>query len=381
MSVYFDNAATSYPKPEKVYRAVDDYQRNIGASPGRGTYTLARKADRIVFEARSLLADLFNIKDVTKKIFTCNVTESINLALKGLLKEGDHVITTQIEHNAVWRPLKTLERQRNIKISVLDCSAGKAFNPLELQKLILPTTGLVVINHASNVTGTLMPVKEAGKICAKNNLPLLVDAAQTAGIYPIDVKDQNISLLAFTGHKGLMGPTGTGGLYIAPNIKIQPLKEGGTGSESMLEHQPEHLPDRFEAGTPNAAGIAGLGAGIEFIMDLGVDKIRSREMELTAYALEKLKIIPDLIIYGPDSASDRTGVIAFNLKNIAPEEVTYVLDEVYEIMARSGLHCSPQAHRAIGTIKGGTVRISFGFYNNKDEVDQLIDALLEITEA
>lgn len=381
MSVYFDNAATSYPKPEKVYRNVDDFQRNIGASPGRGTYSLARKADRIVFAARSLLSDLFNTKDITRIIFTCNVTESINLVLKGLLKEGDHVITTQMEHNAVWRPLKVLESQRNIKISILDCSAGKAFNPLELQKLILPTTSLVVINHASNVTGTLMPLKETGEICAKNNLPLLVDAAQTAGVYPIDVKDQNISLLAFTGHKGLMGPTGTGGLYIAPNIEIQPLKEGGTGSESMLEHQPEHLPDRFEAGTLNTAGIAGLGAGVEFILDHGVDKIRSREMELTAYALEKLKTIPDLIIYGPDSASDRTGVIAFNFKTIAPEEVTYVLDEVYEIMARSGLHCSPQAHRAIGTIKGGTVRISFGFYNNDDEVDQLIDALLEIAEA
>ncbi len=381
MPIYLDNAATTYPKPETVYEAVDHFQRHLGASPGRGTYSKAREADQVVFETRSKLAKMFNIDDITRIVFTLNVTESINLVLKGFLSEGDHVITTGMEHNAVWRPLKVLEKRSNIKISILDCPSGKAFDPANLEKLLKDETRLVVLNHASNVTGTIMPIKEAGEICARHGVPLLVDAAQTAGVYPIDVKDQKISLLAYTGHKGLLGPTGTGGLYLAPGIDVEPLKEGGTGGESLLEHQPDHLPDRFEAGTLNTAGIAGLGAGAEFILDHGVDRIRAHETELTAYALEQFKTIPGLIIYGPDNASDRTGVVAFNFNNIAPEEVTYVLDEVYEIMARSGLHCAPQAHRAIGTVEGGTVRVSFGYFNTRKEIDTLISALFDIATA
>ncbi len=381
MSIYFDNAATSYPKPEEVYRAADDFQRNVGASPGRGTYSNAREADQVVFETRSNLARLFNVDDVSRIVFTANVTESINLVIKGLLSEGDHIVTTGMEHNAVWRPLKVLENHLNVKISALNCPDGKAFDPADFESLLKDKTRLVVLNHASNVTGTIMPIKEAGEICARHGVPLLVDAAQTAGAYPIDIADLNISLLAFTGHKGLLGPTGTGGLYIAPGIEIEPLKEGGTGGESLLEHQPDHLPDRFEAGTLNTAGIAGLGAGVEFILDHGVDRIRAHEMELTAYALEQLKTVPGLNIYGPDSASEQTAVIAFNFGNIAPEEVTYVLDEVYDIMARSGLHCAPQAHRAIGTVEGGTVRVSFGYFNTGAEIDALISALNVVATA
>lgn len=381
MSIYLDNAATSYPKPEEVYRAMDSFQRNIGASPGRGTYSKAREADRVVFDARSGLARLFNVDDVSRIVFTANVTESINLVLKGLLGEGDHIITTGMEHNAVWRPLKVLENSLNVKISVLNCPDGKAFDPADLESLLKDETRLVVLNHASNVTGTIMPIKEAGEICARHGVPLLVDAAQTAGVYPIDLAGLNITLLAFTGHKGLLGPTGTGGLYIAPGIELKPLKEGGTGGESLLEHQPDHLPDRFEAGTLNTAGIAGLGAGVEFILNHGVDRIRAHEMELTAYALEQLKTVPGLNICGPDNASEQTAVIAFNFGKIAPEEVTYVLDEVYEIMARSGLHCAPQAHRAIGTVEGGTVRVSFGYFNTGAEVDALISALNDVATA
>lgn len=381
MSIYLDNAATSYPKPEVVYRAIEDYMRKVGASPGRGTYGKAREADRIVFETRALLARLFNVDDVTRIIFTGNITESINLALKGILNQNDHVITTSMEHNAVWRPLKVLERRLSLKISILDCPGGEAYDPRILKGLMQPETRLVVLNHASNVNGTLMPIKEAGEICASYNVPLLVDAAQTAGVYPLDIQEQKISLLAFTGHKGLMGPTGTGGLYIAPDIVMQPLKEGGTGGDSLLERQPDHLPDRFEAGTLNTAGISGLGAGVEFILSKGLDNIRNHELELTAYTLERLKNIPDIILYGSDSTIERTGVISFNFNNIDPEEVTYVLDEVYGIMARSGLHCAPQAHRSLGTIGNGTVRISFGFFNTKEEVDKLIDALKDIAAA
>jgi len=381
LAIYLDNAATSYPKPSKVYEAVSNYMRDLGASPGRGSYQAARKADEIIYNTRELLAELFGIDDLTRMVFTCNVTESINLALKGFLKAGDHVITTQMEHNAVWRSLKVLENQRRIQISTLHCPKGLSFDLRELESTICPETRLVVVNHASNVTGTIMPVKEVGHICAAKKIPLLVDSAQTAGVLPINVQEMKIDLLAFTGHKGLLGPTGTGGLYIAPGIVLDPLKQGGTGGDSLLEQQPEHLPDRYEAGTLNAAGIAGLGAGVRFILDQGLEKIRYHEIELTGYAIDKLCKIPNLVIYGPQKAEERTAVISFNFSNIAPEEITYVLDEVYEIMARSGLHCAPQAHKTIGTVDGGTVRISLGYYNTKEDVDALIAALNEIAAA
>ena len=378
MGIYFDHAATSYPKPEPVYRAVDHNQRHVGANPGRGAYRRALEAEQIIFKTRRYLGDLFNIPDVTRIVFTANVTESLNLALKGLLRPGDHVITSQMEHNAMWRPLKVLERERGISVSVLPCTAGRSFELADLEKQIRPATRLVAICHASNVTGTLMPVGEAGEICRRRKLALLVDAAQTAGVYPVDVKALNISLLAFTGHKGLLGPTGTGGLYIAPGIELKPLKEGGTGGDSLLEHQPAHLPDRFEAGTMHAAGIAGLGAAVKFILDQGVPKIREHEMALTAYAMERLRQIPGLLVYGPGSAVERTAVLSFNFTDTAPEEVAYVLDEVFGIMVRSGLHCAPQAHRSIGTAERGAVRVSFGYFNRKEEIDQLVKALAKI---
>lgn len=364
MAIYLDHAATSFPKPEAVYQAVDMYQRHLGASPGRGAYRRAREAEQVLFETRRSLGALFNIADVTRVVLTANVTESLNLALKGFLRPGDHVITTHLEHNALWCPLKVLERERGIKISVLPCPGGRAFDPADLAKAIHPTTRLVALIHTSNVTGALMPIKQASEICRRHGLPLLVDAAQTAGVYPIDVQELNISLLAFTGHKGLLGPTGTGGLYIAPGLELQPLKEGGTGGDSLLEHQPEHLPDRFEAGTMPAAVLAGLGAAVKFILEQGVEAVRNHETALTAYALEQLRQIPGITLYGPAGAAERVAVVSFNLEDIAPDETAYVLDEAYEIMVRSGLHCAPQAHRlsilcsgapcasALGTLTG-----------------------------
>lgn len=378
MGIYLDNAATSYPKPEGVYDAVGHYLRHIGASSGRGAYRRALEADSLVYQARKYLARLFNIKDVSRIIFTANVTESLNLALKGLLRNGDHVITSQMEHNAMWRPLKLLERERGIKISVISCPEGAPLDPEELERSISPKTRLVAVNHASNVTGTLMPVEDVGEICRRYGIPLLLDAAQTAGVYPIDVQKVNVSLLAFTGHKGLLGPTGTGGLYIAPGITLDPLKEGGTGGESLPEQMPSYLPDRFEAGTLNVAGIAGLGAAAGFILEQGVERIRAHEQRLTEFALEALKEIPGLTIYGPPNARERVAVLSFNLQDIAPEEVAYVLDEVYEIMVRSGLHCAPQAHRCIGTAGRGTVRVSPGFFNTEEDLETLVKALREI---
>lgn len=378
MAIYLDNAATTYPKPEAVYTAIDHYMRHIGASAGRGAYRRALEADGLVFKTRKLLGRLFNIEDVSRIVFTSNVTESLNLALKGFLQEGDHVVTSHLEHNSMWRPLKLMEREQKISISVVPSPGGKELDVDQLERAIQPKTRLVALTHASNVTGTLMPIKEVGQICHIHNVPLLVDAAQTAGVLPIDVQELNIDFLAFTGHKGLLGPTGTGGLYIAPGLDITPWKEGGTGGESLLEHQPKDLPDRFEAGTLNVAGIAGLGAAIEFILEKGVEQIREHEKALTAYALKQLSQVPSLTVYGPRNAEECVGVFSINLEDVAPVEVAYVLDEVYGIMVRAGLHCAPQAHRCIGTVQRGTVRISPGYFNSKEEIAVLITALQEI---
>ncbi len=381
MAIYFDNAATSYPKPEAVYAAVDHYMRNIGASAGRGAYRRALEADGLVFKTRKVLGRLFNIEDVSRIIFTSNVTESLNLVLKGFLREGDHVVISRMEHNSMWRPLKVLEQEKNIGITVIPSPGGNSLDIEQLESAIQTNTRLVALTHASNVTGTLMPVKEAGRICRFHNIPLLVDAAQTAGVFPIDVRELNIDLLAFTGHKGLLGPTGTGGLYIAPDLEIKPWKEGGTGGESLLEHQPQDLPDRFEAGTLNIAGIVGLGAAVEFILQQGVEKIREHEKALTAFALEQLQQIPGLSMYGPQNAEERVAVFSLNLEDIPPEEVAYVLDEVYGIMARAGLHCAPQAHRCIGTVERGTLRVSPGYFSSEDEITILVKALQEIASS
>jgi len=379
--IYFDNAATSFPKPEVVYDAVDYYYRYIGTSSGRGAYRQALRADEMVLETRNLLGQLFNIKDVNNIVFTANITESLNLALKGLLQTGDHVITSQMEHNAMWRPLKVLEKEKGIEITVIPCPEGRAFDPREIENNIRSNTRLVALNHASNVTGTIMPIKEAGEICNRYQLPLLVDTAQTAGVYPLDLEDCNINLLAFTGHKGLLGPTGTGGLYIEPGVSLKPLKDGGTGGDSMLEHQPEDLPERFEAGTLNLAGIAGLGASVKFLLGKGIGEIRAREKELTSFLLELLNKLPGITVYGPQNAEDRVAVLSFNLENVLPGEAAYILDEVYGIMVRSGLHCAPQAHRCLGTEEQGTVRVGLGYFNTPAEVKQFFKAVKEIAES
>lgn len=377
--IYLDNAATSYPKPEEVYEAVDRFMREIGVSSGRGAYRKALKADRIIYEARKSLAELFGIKDTKQIVFTSNATEALNLAIKGILSQHDHVITSQMEHNAVWRPLKRLEREKGIEITQIPCLPDGSLKDPELVKAaIRSNTRLIVFTHASNVSGTIMPIGEIGEICSESGIPLLVDTAQTAGALSIDVEAMKIDLLAFTGHKSLLGPQGTGGLYIRPGIHLEPLKEGGTGGDSILETQPDILPDRYEAGTLNAAGIAGLQAGLRFILSESVQNIRKRESELTAYLLDRLKEIDAIQIYGPQAPERQVGVVSINMANYQPEEVGYVLDEVYEIMVRTGLHCAPCAHRTIGTIDRGTLRISLGYFNTETEIDDTIKALKQI---
>ncbi|MCL4515845.1 MAG: aminotransferase class V-fold PLP-dependent enzyme [Firmicutes bacterium] len=378
MGIYLDNAATSYPKPEAVYRAVDRFMREIGASSGRGAYRQALLADKVVFSAREALGKLFGIRDASRIVFTSNATESLNLAVKGLLKAGDHVVASSMEHNAVWRPLKRLEAERGIEITVAPCAKDGSLRPEDVIKAIRPNTRLVVMTHASNVTGTLLPVGEVGAAARDRGVLFLVDAAQTAGTCPIDAGTLGIDLLAFTGHKGLFGPTGTGGLYIREGVDLLPFKEGGTGGESILEHQPDHLPDRFEAGTLNISGIAGLLAGVDFILTEGIDRIRGKEKELTGHFLRALEIIPGIEVYGPKDPEKQVGVVSLNISGVMAQDVAYVLDEVYGVMVRSGLHCAPMAHRTIGTIDRGTVRFGIGYFNTIEEIDTMVQALAEI---
>lgn len=378
MTVYLDNAATSFPKPEVVYRAVDEFMRTVGVNAGRGAYKQALEADRIVYETRKSLAKLFNVKDVSRLVFTFNITEALNLALKGILNPGDHVITSSIEHNAVWRPLKVLQEERGISITAVHCDSEGNLDPPKVKNALTKNTKLIVLIHASNVTGTVMPIAEVGAIAREHNIPLLVDSAQTAGSHPIDVETMNIDLLAFTGHKGLMGPTGTGGLYIREGVLIKPLKEGGTGGDSILERQPDSLPDRYEAGTPNICGIAGLGAAVKFILNEGIEKINDKEAALTGYALHKLSGIEGITLYGTKDNTNRVGVISLNIMDLNPQRVGHMLNEKYGIMVRTGLHCAPCAHRTIGTIDRGTIRLGLGYFNTQQDIDCFIGAVKDI---
>jgi len=373
--IYFDNAATSFPKPDTVYQAMEHFMKNIGGNPGRSGHKLSIEAGRIIYETRELLTELFNVKDSSRIVFTANATEALNLGIKGLLRPGDHVITSAFEHNSVMRPLRFLEKEIGIKISVIPPGNNEIIDLKKVESSITKKTRLIVTVHASNVTGDLMPVKEIGKIAKRHNLIFMVDAAQTAGTYPIDVEELNIDLLAFTGHKALFGPQGVGGLYICQGVELQPLKQGGTGSNSEFEEQPDFLPDKYESGTPNTVGIAGLGAGVKYILDEGIDKITKRKKELTEYLSKKLKTIKDIQIYGKQNSDRKTSIVSFNLKNFSSSEISSVLSQNFEIMTRPGLHCSPAAHRTIGTFPQGTVRISLSYFNTEQEIDYLVGVL------
>ncbi|MEJ8554189.1 aminotransferase class V-fold PLP-dependent enzyme [Tepidibacter sp. Z1-5] len=378
MGIYLDNAATSFPKPIQVSDAVYNFMVNIGATSGRGAYEKAMESDRLVYETRKRIASLFNHDDLKKVIFTSNVTESLNLAIKGILKKGDHVITSSLEHNAVWRCLKTLERDIEISISTVPCNEEGYTNSNDVEKYIKENTALIIFTHASNVIGTIQPIREIGVIAKKYKIPFLVDAAQTAGVYPIDVKKDNIDLLAFTGHKSLLGPMGTGGLIVNWDKDINPLKSGGTGGDSSYEYQPNYFPNRLETGTPNVSGIVGLLEAIKFIQEKGIDTILNKEKEVLSYAFKRLEEVEHISIYGPKNTEKIISVIAFNLKDKSAEEVAYELDQNYGIMIRAGLHCAPSAHSVIGTQKIGTARIGIGYFNEKEDIDLFVDALKKI---
>jgi cysteine desulfurase/selenocysteine lyase len=380
VEVYLNNAATTWPKPEAVYRAADYYLRHFGASQGRGSFQRSREATDVIENSRTTLARLFGVSDPARLIFTQNCSLSLNLAIKGILRKGDHVVTSSMEHNSVWRPLKTLEQKGLISLTEVQCQPTGKINLEEVSNACRLNTRLLVSTNASNVTGIIFPIAELTEIAHSHHALILVDAAQTAGVLPIHITGLGIDLLACSGHKGLLGPQGTGALYISPGLKLGTLLEGGTGSMSLSPFQPDSLPSRFETGTLNGPGIAGLGAGIDFILETGVEKIRQVEHDLTAHLLEKLQSIPGIAIYGPQDPDLQVGVVSFNLSDANPEEVATVLDKVYGIMVRTGLHCAPEAHRTIGTIERGTVRVSPGYFNTTQDIGYFIDAMREVAK-
>lgn len=375
--IYLDNAATSWPKPEIVYQATDEFLRTKGGNPGRGSHSMALAARETVEETRMLVARLINA-EIERVIFTLNCTDSLNMGLKGLLKPGDHVITSSIEHNSVVRPLRKLERQ-GIKVTWLSPRSGDGFiMPNDIEEALTRETRLVVMTHASNVTGVIQPIEEYGEIAQRHNLIFMVDAAQTAGKYPIDVKAYNIDLLACSGHKGLFGPPGTGVLYIGERVDLDSLREGGTGSHSEVQEQPLELPYRYESGTVNSVGIAGLGAGLKFIFKEGMEKILAHEKSLTEQLVDGLARIPGITIYGAKERARQAPIISFNFKGYEPGEVGAILDQAFDIKARTGLHCAPAAHKTIGTYPLGTIRLSPGYFNTAKEIEVTIQALEKI---
>ncbi len=366
--IYLDNAATTYPKPESVIKAVSEYMRNCGASPGRGGYSSAMQASSVVYECRENLASLFHLSDPERIIFTKNSTEAINTAIFGLVEKGDEIIISSMEHNAVLRPAHECTR-RGAKLIVAHADCTGRVPPESIEKLITPKTKLICLIHSSNVCGTVNDIYSVAAIARRKGVLTLFDCAQSAGVIDIDAK--NFDMLAFSGHKGLLGPFGTGGLYVRDGISFSPLLFGGTGSLSESALMPAFLPDRLEAGTLNACGIAGLNEGVKFIMHEGVF---DKEKEITEYLYDNLKNISALTIPG---LRERTSAVSVTIKGLDCIEAAEMLDSEYGIAVRSGLHCAPMAHRTLGTITTGTLRISPGFFTKRNDIDLLSAALMK----
>lgn len=375
--LYLDNAATSFPKAPGVAEAVLHFLTQVGASAGRSGHRLAREADALLWETRALVGTLLGVKDPARVVFSLNVTQALNMALMGLLREGDHVVTTGVEHNSVMRPLRHLEQSRGIKVTVTPCFGDGLLDPSELLSQLVPSTRMIVMTHASNVGGGIMPIEEVAK--GKGNALLLVDAAQTAGALPIDMERMGIDILAFTGHKALLGPPGVGGLCIGPGVVVPPLFFGGTGTSSESHDHPSDYPLALEAGTHNMAGVAGLRASLLYILARGVENIREDEEERTGHLFKGLQDIEGIRLYGPHDPAARMPVISLNLDGLHPDHLVTLLDQAYGILARSGLHCAPSAHRVFGTFPEGSVRLSPGPFQTLDDMELVLRALREIS--
>lgn len=374
MSIYLDNAATTYPKPETVYREIDRTLRETGVSPSRGGYRQSLEASRILFEARESLAALFGVADSSRFIITHSATESLNLAVNGLLKTGDHVVTTTMEHNSLARPLHAVSSS-GVEVTWVSGDLDGYVSVASIQKALTPATRLVAMTHCSNVTGALNPAAEIGAMLKERGIIFLLDASQSAGSVPIDIPAMNVDLLAAPGHKGMYGPQGTGFLYIAEGIELKPLLVGGTGSGSTELTPPNELPERYESGTHNISGIAGLKAGTDFIVSKGVENIHRHELLLLGRLVEGLSAMDGIKLFNSDITKPRGSVLSFTVKGIDPAKIGFILDRDFDIAVRVGLHCAPLAHRTIGTFPEGTVRVSPGIFNTTDDIDSFLTAL------
>lgn len=375
-SVYMDNGATSFPKAPGVVDAMVEYMTKIGSNVNRGAYDTSHTAEQIVYETRANLAELFHAEKPELVVFTRNITESLNVLLKGFLKPGDTVITSSVEHNAVMRPLRSLEKT-GVKVQIIPCSTEGDLDVAQFESVLSQGAQLVVMTHASNVSGTVLDLYAVGQICAHYCTPFIIDAAQTAGVLPVSLKDMNASAVAFTGHKGLMGPQGIGGFAITEDFadKVFPLIDGGTGSRSDSEEQPDFMPDKFEAGTPNIPGIFGLNAALRFIFEVGTYAVHEKEMALAAYFINGIKDMDHIRLVGKSDCSNRTAVISLDFPNEDNGLVAHHLDHHYGIKTRCGMHCAPAAHKTLNTYPQGTVRFSLGYFTTVAEIDYVLAVL------
>lgn len=383
-TIYLDNGATSFPKPKEVPEAVYKYMTTVGANINRGTYQSAFDLEGIVYDTRQMLADMFGADNCKNVVFTKNITESLNFVLKGYLKPGDHVLTSSMEHNAVIRPLVQLEKI-GVEFDRIPCTTEGELEIDKMESLIKPNTKAVVMLHASNLCGTVMPFKEVGEICKKHGLRFFADVAQTAGVLPINMKEMNIDALCFTGHKSLLGPQGIGGFILKEDIiaEIDPLISGGTGSLSHSEEIPEFMPDRFESGTMNLPGIVGLHAALLWLNKTGINNVLTHELKLTKRFLDGLQPMAnagDIRILGKTEIEGRTGVVSIQPLNADPSAIAFALDQEYGIMTRVGLHCTPAAHKSLESYPTGAIRFSFGYWNTEEEVDIALDAIKTLLE-
>lgn len=379
--IYADYAATSWPKPPEVLSAMADFLANCG-NPGRSGHRMSIAAARVVYGAREAIAELYSVDDPLRVIFTRNVTEALNLAMFGILEPGDSVVTTSMEHNSVMRPLRALERE-GVRLEVARCDREGHLDLSAMGEAIKPGTRMVVVNHASNVVGTIQPIAEIARMAHEAGALLLVDSAQTSGVLPIDQEAMGIDLLAFTGHKGLLGPMGTGGLVLGEGVDpaaIRPLMRGGTGSRSECEEQPGELPDKFESGTVNGVGIAGLGASVRWLLERGVEAIGEHERALTRQLLEGLSAIPGITLFGPSDEHERTAVVSCTVAGRSASEIGLALDDDFAILCRVGLHCSPAAHKTLGTFPDGTIRLSLGPHTTAGDVSEIVSAMEKLVK-
>jgi cysteine desulfurase family protein len=376
--IYLDNAATSFPKPEAVYQALDRFARQDLANPGRAGHKMALAAERALDDARHLLNQFFHGEGPERFVFTLNCTDALNMAFKGVLAEGDHVITTDLEHNSVSRPLRAMELAGRITLTRVKADGTGTVDPDDFRRAVTPRTRLIAITHASNVLGTVQPIAEVGALARERNLLFVVDAAQTAGVVPIDVREMAIDLLAFPGHKSLLGPTGTGALYVGPRAQVRAWREGGTGGDSSSETQPREFPHFLEGGTPNVLGVAGLSAGVQYVMETGIENLRRHEVALTQRLCQRLTEIDGYEVFGHQDADRRVGTLSLRSKELPATELGGILDQAFDVAVRPGLHCAPYIHRSLGTFPEGTVRVSPGPFNTEQDIDLLLEALTEI---